>query len=91
MNTKKFNLNWQSVLLGMMLCMVLVVFMGSKAANPQVGGMQQRYQQRTVNMNDVWEKTNSLEAKIVAMAEQLNRIEIKIDNLNKDTAKLLRK
>ena len=35
MKTRKFNLNWQSVLLGMVLCAVLVVFIGSKAADAQ--------------------------------------------------------
>jgi septal ring factor EnvC (AmiA/AmiB activator) len=84
MKTKKFNLNWQSVLLGMVLCMVLVVFMGSKAANPQSGTVpQQQVLQRAANVTDVWDKTIALEA-------QLYRIEQKIDNLNKDMGRVLK-
>jgi septal ring factor EnvC (AmiA/AmiB activator) len=75
MKTKKFNLNWQSVLLGMVLCMVLVVFMGSKAADPQSGTVpQQQVLQRAANVTDVWDKTIALEA-------QLYRMEQKIDGL----------
>ena len=85
MKTKKFNLNWQSVLLGMVLCMVLVAFVGSKAASAQAGTAQGTIQvlQRPATLNDVWEKTNALN-------EQLNRIEQKIDDMNKDLARVLR-
>lgn len=77
MKTKKFNLQWQSVLLGMVLCMVLVVFIGSKAANPQTEAMpQQRVLQRAANVTDVWDKT-------IALEDRLIRIEQKIDILQK--------
>ncbi len=91
MKNRKFNLNWQSVMLGVVLCVILAlaVFITSKPASAQVGG-RERIMQRTANMNDLWEKTNALEANIVAMNEQLNRIEVKIDNLNRDMAKVLR-
>ena len=71
MNTKKFSLNWQSVLLGMVLCMVLVVFMGSKPADAQVGAQQRYQQQRAVNMNDVWDKLSALDARVIAMDQRL--------------------
>jgi len=75
MKTKKINLNWQSVLLGMVLCMVLVVIMGSKAQGPQAPGPGQvSTLQRPANVIDVWDKT-------VAMEDRLIRIEKKIDAL----------
>jgi len=84
MKTKKFNLHWQSVLLGMVLCLVLVVFVASKAPANQVDGtVGPRVMQRAANLNDVWEKTNALEAKTIAMDERLIRIEQKIDLLQK--------
>lgn len=78
MKTKKFNLHWQSVLLGMVLCLVLVVFMGSKAANSQVDGTknQQKVLQRAANVTDVWDRT-------IALEDRLIRIEQKIDLLQK--------
>jgi uncharacterized protein YjaG (DUF416 family) len=81
MKIRKFNLNWQSVVLGMVLCMVLAlaVFVTSKTASAQVGGRERIMQQRPLNMNDIWDKTSVLEAKVNAMQEQLNRIEQKID------------
>lgn len=81
MNTKKFNLNWQSVLLGMALCAVLFVFIGSKPADAQVGAQQRYQQQRAANMNDIWDKTNALDEKLIAMDVRLNRMEQKIDYL----------
>jgi hypothetical protein len=76
MKIKKFNLNWPSVLLGMALCLVLVVVMGSKAAgNPQTPAqVMTGTSQRPANVIDVWNKT-------VAMEDRLIRIEKKIDHL----------
>ncbi len=81
MKIKKFNLQWQSAVLGMVLCVLLVlaVFLTSKPASAQVGGRERMMQQRAVNMNDVWDKTNVLEDKVNAMQDQLNRIEQKIN------------
>jgi len=77
---RKFNRNWQAVLAGVVLCAVLAVFVASKVADAQVtgSGMQQaRVMQRTANMNDLWEKMNAAE-------ERLVRIEQKIDALSVD-------
>ena len=81
MNTKKFNLNWQSVLFGMVLCMVLVVFMGSKPADAQAGAQQRYQQQRAVNLNDVWEKLNDLDARVIAMDQRLVSMDGKLNHL----------
>jgi len=75
---KKFNLNWQSVLLGMALCAVLFVFIGSAAAGPQSTGpttspdLQQRLQQRTMTATDVWEKCAQMDVKINRLREQMD-------------------
>ena len=75
MKTKKINVNWPSVLLGMVLCMVLVVFLGSKAASSQiVNTSQPSTLQRAANVTDVWDKT-------IALEDRLIRIEKKIDAL----------
>jgi hypothetical protein len=75
MKTKKINLNWPSVLLGMVLCMVLVIFLGSKTAGPQIANTPQPgTMQRAANVTDVWDKT-------IAMEERLIRMEKKIDTL----------
>ena len=75
MKIKKVNVNWPSVLLGMVLCMVLVVFLGSKTASSQiVNTSQPSTLQRAANVTDVWDKT-------IALEDRLIRIEKKIDHL----------
>ncbi len=81
MNKRKFNRSWQAVLAGVVLCAILAVFVASKVADAQVvsgSSMQQaRVMQRSANLNDLWEKMNATE-------ERLVRIEQKIDALNVD-------
>lgn len=76
MKTKKFSLNWPSVLLGMALCLVLVIVMGSKAAaSPQTPAqIMTGTTQRSANTNDLWEKS-------IAIENRLIQIEKKIDAL----------
>jgi uncharacterized membrane protein YfbV (UPF0208 family) len=81
MNKRKFNRSWQAILAGVVLCAILAVFVASKVADAQVvsgSNMQQaRVMQRSANMNDLWEKMNAAE-------ERLVRIEQKIDALSVD-------
>jgi septal ring factor EnvC (AmiA/AmiB activator) len=85
MKTRKLNLHWQSFVLGILLCAVLVVFIGSKVADPQYNGQQQqRVQQRMANMNDLWDKTDALEAKLVALEKHLDRIENALNETYKE-------
>lgn len=80
MNKKKFKWNWLGIMAGVTLCAVLAVFVAGRVANAQVTGssMQQaRVLQRAANLNDLLEKMN-------AMEERLVRIEQKIDALNLD-------
>jgi TolA-binding protein len=86
MKTRKINLKWQRVLVGVVLCAVLAVFVASKVADTQVvtgSNSQARVLQRAANLNDVWEKMN-------AMDERLVRIEQKIDALNQEMEVALR-
>jgi hypothetical protein len=76
MKTKKFDLNWQSVLLGMMLCMVLVVFVGSK-----LGTAQATAQDGTIKSMI---EPSEMQKQITAIDKDLTRIEKKIDGLVKD-------
>lgn len=79
---KKNNLNWQSVLLGVVLCAMLAVFIASKTADAQTTQQQARVLQRAANVADVYDKTVYLETKILEMEERLIRIEKKIDGLS---------
>lgn len=94
MKSRKFSFNWQSFLLGAVLCAVQVVFVGSKVADPQSGPFQ-RNMQRQVNLNDVWEKTSALDARVIAMDERLvsmdgklNRLQSSIDETYKEILRL---
>ena len=94
MKSRKFNFSWQSFVLGAVLCAVLVVFIGSKAADPQSGPFQ-RNMQRQVNLNDVWEKTSALDARVIAMDERLvsmdgrlNRVLDGVDQTYKEVLRL---
>jgi len=89
MKTKKINLSWKSLAIGMVLCAILVVFLGSKAFAPQTVG-QERALQRAATMTDVWEKTNAMEVRLAAMDERLVRLEQKLDALNQDMVVVLR-
>jgi hypothetical protein len=88
MNSKKLNFNWQSFVLGIVLCAVLVVFIGSKAPDPQ--SSMQRNMQRQVNLMDVWEKTSALDARVIAMDERLIRMEQKIDESLNDLRMMMK-
>lgn len=93
MKTRKFNLRWRNVVLGVALCAVLAVFIASKAADAQVvpaTSQQARVLQRAANLSDVYDKTINLEAKIDLLNERLMRVEQKIDAMNKDMEVVLR-
>jgi hypothetical protein len=87
MKKGKFDRKWQAVLAGVVLCAVLAVFVTSKVADAQAvsgSNMQQaRVMQRSANLNDLWEKMNASE-------ERLVRIEQKIDLLNQEMEVALR-
>jgi hypothetical protein len=85
MKLRKFNFNWQSMVLGMMLCAVLAVFIASKPAGAQVTTSQTAAErgsvlQRTANITDIYNKSVILEAKLVAIEDHCKVIEKKIDD-----------
>ena len=89
MKTKKLNLNWQSVLLGIVLCMVLVVFVGNNAnAQTTQTTTQTRVIQNAVTMNELLAKsefdrpeTRGMEKKIDRLREQMEYL---LKNLEKE-------
>lgn len=82
---KQFDI--KSIILGMVLCAMLFVFLGSKTAEPQVvtqASSQARVLQRAANTDDIYDKTVVMGEKLDAMDKQLNRMERKLDDLVKD-------
>lgn len=86
---KKFRLNWQSVAVGLVLCAVLGVFVGSKIADPQIVS-RTTAQQRIATVNELYEQNVALDAKVAVVEEHLARIERKIDDLNNDTRMMMK-
>ena len=93
MKTKKFNLNWQSVLLGMVLCMVLVVFVGSNAQATQVVSKTQATQteaartvvsQKAVSMNVLMDKLELIDQRILVVEGRVTRLQEQMDYLLKN-------
>ena len=74
MKTKKFNLNWQSVLLGMVLCMVLVVFVASYAQTVQ-SDAQARVLQKAVSMNELMAKCELIDQRILILEGKMNHLQ----------------
>jgi hypothetical protein len=89
MKTRKFVFNWKSFLLGTVLCAVLVVFIGSKAAGPQTGTVE-RVLQRPANLNDVWEKNTAMEERLIRIEKTTNRLQEQMDYLLKNMEKMWR-
>ena len=77
---KSKKLNWQGILVGLVLCAVLAVLIGGKAVEAQTGTAQ-KVLQRPATVTDVYEKTANTEARIAAMEERLIRIEEKVNEL----------
>lgn len=85
MKIKKINLNWQSVLLGMALCLVLVVFIGGKANAQQ--NLNPEGSINLVTSSDLLAKSIEMQKEIVALSKNLIRIEQKIAEQAKDSNK----
>jgi hypothetical protein len=92
MKTKKFNLSWQSVLLGMVLCMVVVVFAGSNAntLTAQIEP-QARVSQNAVTMNELFAKSDLIDQRIVSMERKIDRLREQMDYLLKNMEREWRK
>ncbi|MCX6556211.1 MAG: hypothetical protein NTW95_02075 [Candidatus Aminicenantes bacterium] len=88
MKTKKFTVNLPSLLLGMALCLVLVVLLGSKAPEPQTTDSTRQANQtqarvldsqKQVTLASIYDKTVQLEAKLMVIEEHCKTIEKKQD------------
>ena len=88
MKTNKINLHWQSVLLGMALCLVLVVFVGSKINTMQTSGQDGTI--NSVKVSDLQIKSLEMQREILAMNKDLSRIEKKIDGLVEEVHQVLK-
>ncbi|MBN2347156.1 MAG: hypothetical protein JXO51_12305 [Candidatus Aminicenantes bacterium] len=78
---------WRGIILGVLLCAVLVVFIGGGIA-AQTGEYRgavakKRVLNRAATVNDVYEVSASLEERLIAMEQRQVRIEQKIDLLQK--------
>ncbi len=85
---KKFKLNWKSATVAVLLCAVLIIFVGSQIVQaqevqPGPGVRARQVLNRAANVNDVYEVTSTMEARLIAMEERLVRMEQKIDLLQK--------
>ncbi len=82
---KKFDA--KSVLVGVALCAVLVVFLGSKSPNPQTdpqgitGGT--KVVPKVVTLNDILDKCELIHQRGLINAKKIEEIEGKIDQLTK--------
>ena len=74
MKTKKFNFDWRSVLLGMVLCLVLVVFIGSRGQARQTE-VRPRAVQGTVTMNEVMDKCELIDQRILVLEGKINHLQ----------------
>lgn len=88
MKTKKFNLNWQSVLLGMVLCMVLVVFVGSNAQVTQTAA--QTALQKPATMNVLSAKSDLIDQRILVLEGKINRLQEDMNRVLDDTGNIRR-
>jgi predicted ABC-type exoprotein transport system permease subunit len=89
MEMKKFNFDWRSMVLGMALCLVLVVVLGSKAPAPQTMDSTRQVNQaharvldsqKQVTLSTVYDKIVQLEAKLMVIEEHCKTIEKKQDD-----------
>ena len=79
MKTNKINLHWQSVLLGMALCMGLVFFVAGKANSQQ--NANQDGAVAVMSQTNLPARFPEMQIQILAINQNLARIEQKIDSL----------
>jgi hypothetical protein len=98
METKKFAWNWQSVLLGMALCMALVVFVGSNGPARQNDTRPGAYQnevrtggyQKDVATNAILDKCELIDQRVLILEGKINHLQEQMDYLLKNMDKMWR-
>lgn len=94
MKTKKFAFNWPSVILGMVLCMVLVVFLGARqsgGSDAQTGIVQKKavhseaqlgMAQKAVTMQDLMAKCELIDQRILILEGKINVVQERCDQVH---------
>ncbi len=94
MKSKKISFNWPSVILGMVLCMVLVVFLGARqvgGSDAQTGVAQKRTVhtdaqlgavRKMVTMEDVMAKLELIDQRILILEGKINVVQERCDQVH---------
>jgi hypothetical protein len=90
MKMKKFNFDWRSVVLGAALCLVLVVFVGSRPAQTEQLTARVRTNQGTATLNDVMAKCELIDQRILILEGKLNRLQEDMNRVLDDTGNIRR-
>ena len=90
MKTKKFNFDWRSVVLGMVLCMGLVVLVGSIAQPPQADTRAAALQ-KMATINTIMDKCELIDQRILILEGKINRLGEQMDYLLKNMEVMWRK
>ena len=103
MKTKKITVNWPSVLLGMVLCMVLVVFLGARqvgGADAQTGIVQKKtvhsegqtgIAQKTVTLEDVMAKCELIDQRVLILEGKIDHLKYLSDDILRNVVQLNQK
>jgi hypothetical protein len=90
MKMKKFNFDWRSVVLGAALCLVLVVFVGSRPAQTEQLTARVRANQGNATLNDVMAKCELIDQRILILEGKLNRLQEDMNRVLDDTGNIRR-
>lgn len=90
MKMKKFNLDWRSVVLGAVLCLVLVVFVGSRTAQTEQLTARTRVLQGATNSNEVLAKCELIDQRILILEGKINRLQEDMNRVLDDTGTIRR-
>jgi hypothetical protein len=94
MKNKKISLNWPSVILGMVLCLALVVFLGARqtgGSDAQTGIVQKRttpnesqmgLAKKMVTLEDVLAKCELIDQRILILEGKINVVQERCDQVH---------
>ncbi len=81
------KVNGKSMILGMVLCAVLVLLIGSKPVE-QPKARQAGTDQKLVTLNELWDKCELIDQRVLVVSGKLNQLEEKLGQLIKMTEKV---
>jgi hypothetical protein len=90
MKMKKLNFDWRSVALGMVLCLVLVVFVGSRSTQSEQLTSRVRANQGNATLNDVMAKCELIDQRILILEGKINRLQEDMNRVLDDTGNIRR-